>query len=62
MAQAKFKTKEIKKGDKVKITGGEHDGKVGELKHIRAATADAHVELADTGKMVLVKLADLAAA
>jgi transcription antitermination factor NusG len=62
MAQAKFKTKEIKKGDKVKITGGEHEGKAGTLKHIRAVTQDAHVELADSGKVVSVKVADLAAA
>jgi transcription antitermination factor NusG len=62
MAQAKSKAKEIKKGDKVKINGGEHAGKLGTLKHIRATTLEAHVELSDSGKVVNVPLASLAAA
>jgi len=62
MAQAKTKPKGIMKGDKVKITDGEHSGQLGKVVHLRAATGEAHVELAETGKTVNVPVADLAAA
>jgi transcription antitermination factor NusG len=54
--------KEIKVGGAVKINEGEHAGKLGTLKHIRATTLEAHVELSDSGKVVNVPLASLAAA
>jgi len=53
--------KAISKGSKVKITAGEHADKIGEVKHLRAATGEAHVEL-DGGKVVNVAAVDLAAA
>jgi len=59
---SKVKGKGIEKGDKVKITDGEHEGKLGTVKHLRALTGEAHVELADGGKVVNVQVATLAAA
>jgi len=58
---SKEKGKSIKKGDRVKVTDGEHAGKVGVLKHTRAATSSGVVEL-DNGQSVGVKLHELAAA
>ncbi|MGH6693347.1 MAG: hypothetical protein ACREF4_21980 [Gammaproteobacteria bacterium] len=58
MAQAKGKPK---KGDKVKITDGDHEGKSGVLKHIRAATSQGHVEL-EADRVVVVPLDAIAAA
>jgi len=62
MSQAKSTTKKaIAKGSKVKILDGEHADKLGEVKHIRNVTSEAHVEL-DGGKVVNVQLSALAAA
>jgi len=55
------KVKGLGKGDKVKVIGGEHEGKAGELEHQRAATATATVRFAN-GDAASVKLTDLAAA
>ena len=61
MSKEKSSKKEITKGSKVKITEGEHADQLGEVKHLRAATGEAHVELA-TGKVINVPAADLVAA
>lgn len=60
MTKTTGKPKAITKGDKVKITG-EHEGQLGTVLHLRAATGTAHVEL-DGGKVVSVPVVDLAAA
>ena len=53
--------KGVKVGEAVKVIAGEHEAKTGTLRHLRAATGEAHVEL-DGGKVVNVAVADLAAA
>jgi len=53
--------KEIKVGGAVKINDGEHAGKLGTLKHLRAATSEAHVEL-ESGRVVNVPADAIAAA
>ena len=48
------------KGDKVKVIGGELEGKAGVIEHLRAATKTATVRI--DGDAHTVDLADLAAA
>jgi len=61
MAKDKASKKGWDKGDKVKVTGGDHDGKAGAVEHIRQATKTATVRFAD-GHAGTVNLTDLAAA
>jgi len=53
--------KGVKIGQAVKVLAGTHEGQQGTLKHLRALTGEAHVEV-DGGKVVNVAAADLAAA
>jgi transcription antitermination factor NusG len=62
MAKApEAKAAKIEKDSKVSILKGEHEGARGEIKHIRAHTGQAHVEL-ESGKVVVVPLESVAAA
>jgi transcription antitermination factor NusG len=61
MSKEKSPAKKISKGSSVKITDGEHDGKLGKVTHLRAATGEAHVEL-ESGKVVNVPASTLVAA